>query len=57
MIISNSYYSRVLLLLVVARFAVPPSYSAADDRFTICMIGDSTLADKRLIPENPKREF
>lgn len=49
---------RVLLLfvvVVVARFAAAAAGSETGDRVTLFLIGDSTMADKPVMPENPER--
>lgn len=42
-------------LIAVVSCATPTSYASAAEGFTIFMIGDSTMADKPVISENPER--
>lgn len=45
----------IAVLIVVVSAAMPTSTAAAAEGITIFMIGDSTMAEKPVIPENPER--
>jgi lysophospholipase L1-like esterase len=49
----KNYLLGSAMLFALMVITVP--ISAAEERFTIFMIGDSTMADKPVIPENPER--
>ncbi|GAA5509425.1 rhamnogalacturonan acetylesterase [Novipirellula caenicola] len=52
---THSLTRWIAMLALLASVAHLPSAATAADAFTIFMIGDSTMADKPLIPENPER--
>lgn len=51
----NNRHLSLSALLALACFAMPPSSLSAAEDFVIFLIGDSTMADKPVIPENPER--
>ncbi len=51
----NSWPAWITLLPLVVTLTNLPSQAAAAEGITIFLIGDSTMADKPVIPENPER--
>ena len=53
--IMNTLPAWIATSALVTIFANLPSDAAAAEKLTIFIIGDSTMADKPVIPENPER--